>query len=185
MHLLSQRLIVIFCLMLGWGLGIQGFSQDIIPYLQSPTDTTIWISWRTNSGTETTIKFGTDSTQLNQTTDGDYQKLEDPEYIGDYYYHSVQLKNLQPSTLYYYKVNTGSSESKIFRFKTQPSIGSNNEHYRFLIFGDHQVPDRDGYQRLMQAAKDRVFQKYGGSVEENINLIINDGDQVDLYIMAI
>ncbi len=172
--------IVIVSLMLGWGFGIQSYAQDITPYLQSPTDTTIWISWKTSSGTETVVQYGTDSILLNQTATGEYQKLEDPQYTGDYYYHSVQLKNLQPSTPYYYKAITGPTESKIFRFKTQPSIGSHDGHYRFLIFGDHQVADRDGYQRLMQAAKERVFQKYGGSIEEHINLIINDGDQVDL-----
>ena len=166
-------------ILLGWICGFQGFSQEIIPYLQTPTDTSIWISWKTNSGTETSVQFGTDSLLLNQAVSGGYQILEEPEYTGDYFYHSVQLKNLNSSTTYYYKAISGSSESRTYRFKTQPVIGSNDKHFRFLIFGDNQVADRDGYERLMQAAKDRIFQKYGGSIDDNINLIINDGDQVD------
>ncbi len=166
-------------ILLGWICSIQSFSQDLVPYLQTPTDTSIWISWKTNSLAETSVQFGTDSLLLNQTVAGGYVQLEDPEYIGDYIYHSVHLKNLQPSASYYYKAISGSKESKIYRFKTQPANGQKDKHYRFLIFGDHQVADRDGYERLMQAAKDKVFQKYGGSIDDNINLIINDGDQVD------
>jgi len=172
------KVILVF-IILGAGCQIQGFSQDITPYLQSPTDTSIWISWKTNSGPNPIVQFGTDSTLLNQTATGSYLKLEDTGYVGNYYYHSVQLKSLNPSSIYYYKAITGSTESKIYRFKTQPSIGTDEGHFRFLVFGDHQVSNRDGYQRLMQASKDHVSQKFGGSIEEHINLIINDGDQVD------
>jgi len=171
--------IAFICLILGWNPGIQGYAQDIVPYLQSPTDSSIWISWKTDFGTETIVEYGTDPALLDQTITGQTQLLSDPDYTGDYYYHSVQLSNLEASTYYYYKAKAASHESEIYRFKTQPDHGSLDGHYRFLIFGDHQNPNHDGYQRLMQAAQERVLQKYGGSVEEHINLIINDGDQVD------
>lgn len=155
------------------------YAQAIIPYLQSPTPTTIWVSWKTGSGTETRVKIGTDSLNLNQTFTGSYQELTDTGYNGNYFYHSVQLTGLQPSTFYYYKAITGAVESKTYRFKTQPVNGSNLGHFRFLIIGDNQIANRDGFERLMSAAKNKVFQKYGGSIEENINLIMNVGDQVD------
>jgi len=164
---------------LGWITGIQAFSQDIIPYLQTPTESSIWITWKTSSGTQSLVQYGTDSTLLDLNETGSMEILEDPEYSGDYYYHSVHLKNLQASTNYYYKVTTNSIESDTFHFKTQPVPGSLDGHYRFLILGDHQNPEHDGYQRLMLAAQERVYEKYGGSVQENLNLIINDGDQVD------
>jgi len=170
---------ILIGLMLGWNYGIQVFSQEIVPYLQSPTESSIWISWKTDFGSETVVEYGTDSTLLDQFRSGQTQKLADPDYSGDYYYHSVQLTNLEASTFYYYKAKAGSLESEIYRFKTQPRHGSLDGHYRFLIFGDHQNPEHDGYQRLMKAAAERVYQKYGGSVEEHIDLIINDGDQVD------
>ena len=171
--------ILFICFLITTGLEKVSFSQEITPYLQSPTETSIWVSWKTGMGTETIVKLGTDSLLLEQTFTGSYQKLEDPVYTGNYYYHAVQLTGLQPSSYYYYKAITNGLESKIYRFKTQPVNGSLEGHFRFLIFGDHQIPDRDGYERLMLAAKAKVTEKYGGSIEENINLIINDGDQVD------
>lgn len=171
---------IIIVVILGWATGIQVFSQDIVPYLQTPTESSIWITWKTSSGTQSLVQYGTDSSLLELSISGSTEILEDPEYSGDYYYHSVHLKNLQASTFYYYKVITGSMESDTFHFKTQPVPGSLDGHYRFLIFGDHQNPEHDGYQRLMLAAQERVNEKYGGSVQEHINLIINDGDQVDL-----
>ncbi len=159
--------------------GIRGYAQDIIPYLQTPSDTSIYISWKTDFGTETRVDYGTDPALLDQSVFGQTQKLDDPDYTGDYYYHSVQLTDLEASTQYYYKARAASHESEVYSFKTQPIAGSMDGHYRFLIFGDHQNPTHDGYQRLMQAAQEHVLQKYGGPVEEHINLIINDGDQVD------
>ena len=161
------------------GYGSSCYSQEIILYLQSPTDKSIWVSWKTGSGTETIVKTGTDSLNLNQTFTGSYQKLEDPGYNGNYFYHSVQLTGLQPSSFYYYKAITGAVGSKTYRFKTQPVNGNKTGHFRFLIIGDNQIANRDGFERLMAAAKDKVFQKYGGSIEEKINLIMNVGDQVD------
>ncbi len=120
MNLLIQRsaLFVFSCLMLGWSGGMQGYSQGFVPYLQTPTDTSVWISWKTGSGTGTVVHYGIDSTLLDQTVSGAYEKLVDPDYTGDYYYHSVQLKSLQPSTRYFYKASTASSESIIYSFKT-------------------------------------------------------------------
>jgi hypothetical protein len=171
--------IFIVGLILGGSFGIQAFSQEIIPYLQSPTESSIWITWKTSSETESLVRYGTDPTSLENLVTGGTEILNDPEYSGNYYYHSAHVKNLQPSTSYYYKVISGSMESDTFQFKTQPVNGSQDDHFRFLIFGDHQNPNHDGYQRLMWAAQERVFQKYGGPVQEHINLIINDGDQVD------
>ncbi len=31
----------------------------------------------------------------------------------------------------------------------------------------------------MKAAREKVIEKFGGKIEDHINLIINDGDQVD------
>lgn len=171
---------IIVGLILGGMFGIPAFSQDIIPYLQSPTESSIWISWKTSSETQSLVRYGTDPAALDFLATGGTETLNDPEYSGSYYYHSVHVKDLQPSTGYYYKVISGSMESDTFQFKTQAVPGSQEGHFRFLIFGDHQNPEHDGYQRLMRAAQERVFQKYGGSVQDHINLIINDGDQVDL-----
>jgi len=89
------------------------------------------------------------------------------------------LTGLEPDHFYYYRVITGTQQSAVYRFRTQPVPGSSSGIYRFLVFGDHQVKADDRYNRLLIAARDKVVGKFGGKVEDHINLIVNDGDQVD------
>ncbi len=53
-----------------------GFSQTIIrgPYLQSPTETTITIMWRTDVPTNSTVWFEQNQQQLVQTATGNSNK---------------------------------------------------------------------------------------------------------------
>jgi hypothetical protein len=155
------------------------YGQIVGPYLQTPTDTSVWISWKTDSVEETLLLYGTDSLNLMNSATGNCQILSDEGYDSNYYYHSVHLTNLEPDQFYYYLVKSGTLISKIYRFKSQPSLKSPPGIYRFLIFGDHQVKSDDRYERLLIAARKKVFEKYSGTVEEHVNLIINDGDQVD------
>ena len=155
------------------------YGQIVGPYLQTPTDTSVWITWKTDSVAETLVFYGTDSLNLMNSVTGDCQVLSDVGYDSNYYYHSVHLTGLQTDQFYYYQVKSGTLLSDIYRFKSQPSPGSFPGTYRFLIFGDHQVKADDRYERLLIAAREKVKEKYGGTVEENINLILNDGDQVD------
>jgi hypothetical protein len=171
------RIIIVTTLLLSLHSGL--IAQEIKPYLQSPTDTSIWISWKTDSDSESTVYYGEDSSDLRNTATGDTQVLSDDGYDNNYFYHSVQLSGLEPYQFYYYRVKTGSFQSSIFRFRTQPVPGNTSGIYRFLVFGDHQVKDSDRYERLLVAAREKIFEKYGGPIEEHVNLVINDGDQVD------
>ena len=87
------------------------------PYLQSPTENTVVIKWRTSANTNSKVRFGTDSLNLSQTVTLNNSTKE----------HTVKLSNLSPSTTYYYSVgnNTTSftSPSARFRFKTNPIPG--------------------------------------------------------------
>lgn len=154
-------------------------AQNLKPYLQSPTPNSIWITWKTDSNTQSTVTYGEDSVNLQYSVSGTCLILSDEGYNSNYFYHSVKLTNLQPEQYYYYRINTGVKSSAIYRFRTQPPDVQKNGIYRFLILGDHQIKNNDRYERLMQAAKDKVIEKFGGRVEDHINLIINDGDQVD------
>lgn len=153
---------------------LQGQTSPV-PYLQSPTDTSIWVSWITSDNTESAVIYGKTSGDLQDTVTGSCQTLS-----SDFYYHSVQLTGLDPLTFYYYKVKTGSMLSGEYRFRTQPVPGSQDGHYRFLIMGDHQIASQERYEKMMAAAKKKVIEIYDDSVEEAINLLINVGDQVDL-----
>ncbi len=174
---MKRRFYISICFMLWFIVGLQ--AQIVGPYLQTPTDTSIWITWKTDSVIESTVNYGTDSTNLQYIASGNCKIMTDDGYDSNYYYHSVHLTDLEPSQFYYYRIKSGSLNSGIYRFRSQPSPGTSPGVYRFLIFGDHQVKADDRYKRLLIAAREKVIEKYGGSVEENVNLILNDGDQVD------
>jgi len=151
---------------------------QIVPYLQTPTSHSIWVNWRTASGTESIVYFGESSESLAQTASGSaelFSGVKDNNY--SYVYHSVKLDGLASNTTYYYKVKSGAAESAVYSFKTQPELGEGGV-YRFIIMGDHQLQD-DRYVRLMTAAKNIAEAKYGAPIEQYINMITNVGDQVD------
>jgi uncharacterized protein YjdB len=154
-------------------------AQKPVPYLQTPTSTSIWVNWRTESNLGSKVFYGPTEDNLTNEVEGTTQDLKDPgdNYSKNYYYHSVKLTGLQPATYYFYKVVSGSIESDVYRFRTQPENGDQSI-YRFLILGDHQLTD-DRYERLMKAAKAVCESKYGTPIENHINLITNVGDQVD------
>lgn len=88
------------------------------PYLQSPTENTVVIKWRTSANTNSKVSFGTDSINLSQTVSLNNSTKE----------HTIKLTNLAPSTTYYYSVGNNAtsftSPSARFRFKTNPIPGS-------------------------------------------------------------
>lgn len=88
------------------------------PYLQSPTESTIVIKWRTSANINSKVRFGTDSLNLSQTVSLNNSTKE----------HTVKLSNLVPSTVYYYSVGNNAtsftSPSARFRFKTNPIPGA-------------------------------------------------------------
>ncbi|QTD36592.1 fibronectin type III domain-containing protein [Polaribacter batillariae] len=180
---LSLTLLILMCT-------IFCYSQEIKPYLQTAKPTSIYINWKTdnNNGTNPEVKYGLTAGNLNMTATGTFENLEpqDPNYNTPYFYHTVKLTRLTPNTGYYYKVKSGvSDESAIEYFKTPPAIGTNTGKLRFIFLGDHQILNYQGnpyykYNELVQAAKAKAEELYGTPIADNINLIVNDGDQVDL-----
>lgn len=146
-------------------------------YLQTPTSTSIWVTWQTDSGTESKVEYGR-SIALGNIVNG----TNDP--IGsNWNWHKVRLTGLLPNTAYYYRVTTGSQVSEIKRFKTQPLKGTDKGHYRFVMLGDHQrftdAPGNQRYRKLVEAARAKIIERYGGPPEDHVNLIVNLGDQVN------
>ena len=119
------------------------------------------------------MAFGPDANSLTSTVQGSADRLSDT-----YFWNSVQLTGLQPNTIYYYKVRSGEHEGQVYRFRTMPQEGG-RRRMRVLLMGDHQIKSRSGYEWLMQAAKRKIEEKYG-NLEENIDMIMNVGDQVDV-----
>ncbi len=157
-------------------------AQTIVPYLQSATPTSIYVTWKTDSVVQTLVKYGTAPNALNTTIKGVNQILSDVGYPNNFYYHSVSLKNLTPNTLYYYQVVSGSLSSAVSSFKTSPLPGNAataDGHIRFLVMGDNEDATSAKFDSLMVKAKRKCEQKYAGAINENISGILMLGDQVN------
>ena len=162
-------------------------AQQVKPYLQAAKPTSIWINWKTDNGTNPEVKYGLTATSLTNTVTGTTKNLspQDSGYPNPYHWHKVKLTGLTPNTGYYYKVKSGSSdESAVHYFKTPPAYGTKNGKLRFIVLGDHQLINYQNqpymkFNELVQAAKSKAEQLYGTPIGEHIDLIINDGDQVD------
>src|SRR5687768_7565444 len=101
-----QRSLAILLILFLCAVTAQAQTTTLSPYLQTPSATSIWVSWKTASGTESRVEFGTSQEQLTQAVNGSAQQLG-----SNYIYHSAQLTGLQPDTFYYYRVRTGTSTS--------------------------------------------------------------------------
>ena len=146
------------------------------PYLQSAEDTAIWISWKTSFENTPKVIYGTSKDQLTQTLEGSIDNLSEDGF--PYYWNSIRLTGLQPNTVYYYQAISDNKKSEVCHFRTMPTPKS-HEPMRILLMGDHQIKSRSGYEWLMKAAQRKIEEKYG-DLTENINMIMNIGDQVDV-----
>jgi len=70
------------------------------PVVQYVNQNTAIISWNTNQQSSSTVKYGTDGNNMNQTATGNWGTN-----------HQVQVQGLQPSTTYYFVVNSSPAEN--------------------------------------------------------------------------
>ena len=149
------------------------FPDSLInPYLQSPTPTSIYISWHANPGEESIVEYGTDES-LGFEEIGTVHIFEDSTR----WWHTVKLSGLTPSTTYYYKAKTDSFESEIFKFRTPPLLSDTSGHIRFAVLGDSRTrPER--FTQVLDSLKSTVNKLYDANLEESLNLVFNVGDIV-------
>ncbi len=152
-------------------------AQNLKPYLQCATDHSIWVNWRTTSGTESTVFWGLSPTALNNTVSGNYHT-----FAANYLWHGAKINGLEANTVYYYKVKTGSEESPVFRFRSYQNPATAKGHVRVLIVGDTQHPTTA--QRTFAAAKAKLIEKYGPDLEDQVQLILKQGDNVDAGVLS-
>jgi phosphodiesterase/alkaline phosphatase D-like protein len=69
------------------------------PVPQYVNQNTAIISWQTDKQSSSTVKYGTDPNNLSQTATGNWGSN-----------HQVRIQNLQPSTTYYYRVESSPAE---------------------------------------------------------------------------
>ena len=153
------------------------FSQTIKvqPYLQDATPTSIYVSWETNSGTDSTVEYGL-TTTLGMVATGAVITATD----GVSKVHEVQITSLIPNTKYYYKVITGPAISTINNFKT-PNVASQDGVIRILAMSDMQVDDANPTifnQIVNNGVINYLTSQYGGDFSDNLNMILIPGDLV-------
>lgn len=99
------------------------------PYLQSPTQTSIKIMWRTDSLCNSKIMYGTTPGNLTQT-------VTDTALVNR---HNIKITGLTANTRYYYAVYNNNTFAEggdnLHTFKTFPVTGT-NAHVRAWVIGD-------------------------------------------------
>ena len=138
------------------------------PYLQTPTPTSIYVSWHSTETSSTYVKYGT-TASFGQQTNGTYEDISGKTW------HTVKLENLTPNTVYYYKVFSGNDSSEVSSFKTLNVPTATGEHIRFLLLGDSRT---DVYRtsEISQAAEQTLIDTYGDDWQNVINVVIHVGD---------
>ena len=130
------------------------------------------VNWRTNdrvtrSVAQITKALPTPGLHLNAATvDGQFQAVNSEN--GTAHYHSVTFENLQPDTLYAYRVIGDNTWSEWFQFKTA-SIDA--KPFTFFYFGDAQNSVRSHFSRVIREAFMR---------NERPAFMLHAGDMVNL-----
>ncbi len=126
---------------------LQDFTLERGPYLQSTSQSTIRIKWRTNDFAQSIVRYGIDSMNLNLVEMDQNVKTD----------HDLLISGLMPATKYYYQIETEvevlrSVDSTMF-FVTHPVIGE-DVPTRAWILGDcgtansNQRAVRDAYYNI-------------------------------------
>jgi phosphodiesterase/alkaline phosphatase D-like protein len=91
------------------------------PVLESVSDHSAVIAWSTNKEGSTVVNYGTDPRNLSQ--------VAEAPWGANGHTHRVELRNLQPNTTYYFRVETGQTRhgngeavetQGAISFRTQP-----------------------------------------------------------------
>ena len=159
--------------------------NNSVPYLQSPADSSIWISWKSEKKQSANLIYGTSEYLMKDTLSFCCDSLDN-----NFYYNSVFLTGLQPSKKYFYQIDTGDSISSTYHFNTQPKMNSKTGHYRILLWGDHQLVNSEYDNKwredtLLFRAIKNAEKLYDAPIEDCINLIQCDGDQVDAGTLSL
>jgi Calcineurin-like phosphoesterase/Bacterial Ig domain/Purple acid Phosphatase, N-terminal domain len=134
------------------------------PYLQLGTPTSVIVRWRTDTTSDSRVRFGTNAGSLTSTADDATQTAE----------HIVQLSGLTPGTQYFYSVGTTTatlSSGPDFTFFTAPPTGA-AQPTRIWVLGDSGTGDavaaavRDGYTTFGAGAYTDVWLMLGDNAYE-------------------
>jgi len=144
------------------------FAQTVTrgPYLQTPTDSSIIVMWRTNVNTNTKVWYGNSPTALSDSITISSTTTE----------HSIIISGLNPYTKYYYAVGTTSGKlvgpSPNHFFTTHPVPGT-EQPIRVWAIGDF------GKGNTAQANVKNSYVTYADSVNTDLWLWLGDNAYTD------
>lgn len=146
-------------------------STNIKPYLETPTPTSIYISWHNLNTSGTKVIYGTDSLLLTQSSLGNSIDNNGKRW------HTAKLTGLTPNTTYYYRCISNTDTSNIFPFHTPVQQGTPGGHIRFAVIGDSQSNYNQSSLTAV-AMKAKFTELYGQDWYNKVNLILHTGDLV-------
>lgn len=153
-------------------------SDAISPYLQSPTPTSMYVSWHCTEQSSTKVKYGTSSSNLDQTVIGTNEVVDGGNT--SYVWHTVELTGLTPNTEYFYRCYSGSgadSTTMTYAFRTPATPTAPGQHIRVVVIGDSRTDVTKTTQHI-SSIKNKLTQLYGADLHNHIDLIANVGDIV-------
>jgi hypothetical protein len=139
------------------------------PYLGPLNDTSVTISWMTNSPTMANqVDYGQTAAYGSATTSGPGWLAYDGLYV-----QRVEITGLIPNTLYHYRVISDGQASGDYSFRTFPPSAST--HIRFAVYGDSRFGADEN------AGVDFPHRRIAESIaaNENVSLVLHMGDIVD------
>ncbi len=141
------------------------------PYLQLGAPNRATVCWRLSTATSLTVRFGTDSLNLNRVSAPSAASTD----------ACAQLDTLLPSTKYFYRVFNANTEipgSSYQYIKTHPPVGSKAKHSFWVIgdfgigpnhasFGNSQLQVRDAFVRVNKSNHTDGILMLGDNAYEN------------------
>lgn len=150
--------------------GLGGFrSSNIKPYLQSPTPTSMYISWNALDNTSTLVQYGT-TVGLGTSITGVYEDISSNRW------HTAKVVGLTPDTRYYYRCISGSDTSAMYHFRTPANPGTPGKHIRFIKVGDTQANASDITRIIADSIVYQMKQLYGSEWMDSISFVMHSGD---------
>ena len=114
--------------------------------------TTQAVTWRTDTSIEVGLAQLAIASANGRALKPDEFKAETSYFesdINEAHYHSVTFKNLQPNTLYAYRVGDGVNWTEYYHFKT---ASSEEDPFSFIYFGDAQNEVKTHWSRVFREA---------------------------------
>jgi hypothetical protein len=171
---MKTQFLQISCILILILIRINDLQAQVNPYLQTPTPTSVYISWHSTDTSSTKVRYGLSAASLTSIKTGSFQNIYGKKW------HTVKLTNLTPGTRYYYRCVSGADSSTVYPFRSEPLPGMAGQHVRFVVFGDSRyndtIPSILG--EVCMAVQQKLESKYGSAWYDSVNVVMHTGDIV-------